>query len=61
MYIDTFFAKARNYLIKQGIDEKSKDYVSKWITEQNLDVRKLVKKIYERTNKAYGTNEKPNQ
>ena len=35
--------------------------VSKWIVEKNLDVRSIVQGIYDRTNKSYGTNERPNQ
>jgi hypothetical protein len=35
--------------------------VSKWIVEKNLDVREIVQGIYDRTNKSYGTSEKPNQ
>jgi ribonuclease Z len=44
-----------------AVDRSITQYVSKWIPEQNLDVDKIVETIYDRTNKQYGTNEKPNQ
>jgi ribonuclease Z len=43
------------------VDRSITKYVSKWITDQNLDVGDLVQGIYDRANKLYGTNEKPNQ
>jgi hypothetical protein len=43
------------------VDRSATQYVSKWVVEKNLDVRRIVKVIYDRTDKIYGTNEKPNQ
>ena len=43
------------------VDRSITKYVSKWITEKNLDVNDIVQGIYDRANKMYGTNEKPNQ
>jgi ribonuclease Z len=43
------------------VDRSITQYVSKWITAKNLDVRDIVQGIYSRVNKQYGTNEKPNQ
>jgi ribonuclease Z len=43
------------------VDRSAAKYVSKWITDQNLDVSEIINEIYDRTNKRYGTNEKPNQ
>ena len=43
------------------VDRSITQYVSKWIVEQNLDVKDIVQKIYDRTNKQYGTSEKPSQ
>jgi hypothetical protein len=43
------------------VDRSITQYVSKWIVEQNLDVNDIVQAIYDRTNKQYGTHEKPNQ
>ena len=43
------------------VDRKITKYVSKWITAHNLDVGDIIKGIYERANKKYGTSEKPNQ
>jgi len=44
-----------------AVDRSGTKYVSKWIVEKNLDVKDIVQKIYDRTNKTYGTNEAPNQ
>ena len=43
------------------VDRSITQYVSKWIVEKNLDVNDIVQGIYDRANKLYGTNEKPNQ
>jgi ribonuclease Z len=43
------------------VDRSITQYVSKWITEKNLDVNEIIESIYERTNEQYGTDEKPNQ
>ncbi len=43
------------------VDRSITQYVSKWIVEQNLDVKDIVQSIYDRTNKQYGTSEKPSQ
>ena len=43
------------------VDRSITQYVSKWIPAQNLDVKEIIKEIYSRTNKQYGTNEKPSQ
>jgi len=43
------------------VDRKAAKYVSKWVTEHNLDVGDIIKGIYDRANKKYGTSEKPNQ
>jgi hypothetical protein len=43
------------------VDRSITKYTSKWIVEKNLDVGDIVQKIYDRTNKQYGTNEKPSQ
>ena len=40
------------------VDRSITQYVSKWITDQNLDVEDILQPIYDRTNKRYGTNEK---
>ena len=40
------------------VDRSVTQYVSKWITEQNLDVKDVLQPIYDRTNKRYGTDEK---
>jgi ribonuclease Z len=44
-----------------AVDRSITQYVSKWITEKNLDVKDIVQKIYDRTNKQYGTSEEPSQ
>jgi len=43
------------------VDRSITKYTSDWIVEQNLDVSDLIETIYERTNKQYGTDFKPNQ
>jgi ribonuclease Z len=43
------------------VDRSITKYTSDWITEQNLDVNEIIQGIYDRANKKYGTNEKPNQ
>lgn len=43
------------------VDRSITKYTSDWIVEKNLDVSKEVQAIYDRTNKQYGTDEKPNQ
>jgi ribonuclease Z len=43
------------------VDRSITKYVSKWITEKNLDVRDILQPIYDRTNKQYGTSEKQSQ
>lgn len=43
------------------VDRSIAKYVSKWITDQNLDVSDIINGIYDRANKLYGTDEKPNQ
>ena len=43
------------------VDRSITQYVSDWITEQNLDVDDIVQGIYDRANKMYGTDESPNQ
>jgi len=43
------------------VDRSITKYVSDWITAENLDVKDIVQNIYDRANKKYGTNEKPNQ
>jgi ribonuclease BN (tRNA processing enzyme) len=43
------------------VDRSITKYTSDWITEKNLDVTEIVNGIYDRANKMYGTNEKPNQ
>ena len=43
------------------VDRSITKYSSDWITKQNLDVSKEIQIIYDRTNKQFGTSEKPNQ
>jgi ribonuclease Z len=43
------------------VDRSITKYTSDWIVKQNLDVSDLIETIYERTNKEYGTDFKPNQ
>jgi hypothetical protein len=43
------------------VDRSITQYVSKWITDENLDVNEIVKAIYSRTNEQYGTDEQPSQ
>jgi ribonuclease Z len=43
------------------VDRSITQYTSDWIVKQNLDVKDIVQQIYDRTNKQYGTNEKPSQ
>ena len=43
------------------VDRENTKYVSKWITEKNLDVNDIIQNFYDRANKEYGTDEKPNQ
>jgi ribonuclease Z len=43
------------------VDRSITKYTSDWITEKNLDVSEIIQGIYNRANKIYGTNEKPNQ
>jgi len=43
------------------VDRKLMKTTSKWIKEHNLDVTDITKKIYERANKLYGTDVKPEQ
>jgi len=43
------------------VDRSITKYTSDWIVKQNLDVSAEIQGIYDRTNKQYGTNEKPNQ
>ena len=43
------------------VDRSITKYVSDWITAENLDVDEIIEGIYDRANKTYGTNEKPNQ
>ncbi|MEM8671874.1 MAG: guanitoxin biosynthesis MBL fold metallo-hydrolase GntH [Planctomycetota bacterium] len=43
------------------VDRSITKYTSDWIVEKNLDVSQEVQRIYDRTNKQYGTNEQPNQ
>jgi len=43
------------------VDRSITQYVSPWITEQNLDVNDIIQGIYDRANERYGTDEQPNQ
>jgi len=43
------------------VDRSITQYVSDWISDQNLDVSDIIEKIYDDTNKRYGTDEKPSQ
>jgi ribonuclease Z len=43
------------------VDRSITKYTSDWITEHNLDVDEIISGIYDRANKLYGTDEKPNQ
>ena len=43
------------------VDRSITKYTSDWIVEKNLDVDDIINGIYDRANKIYGTNEKPNQ
>ena len=43
------------------VDRSITKYTSDWIVEKNLDVKEIIQGIYDRTNKQYGTNEKPSQ
>ncbi|MGI9330811.1 MAG: guanitoxin biosynthesis MBL fold metallo-hydrolase GntH [Gammaproteobacteria bacterium] len=44
-----------------AVDRSITQYVSSWITDQNLDVSKEIQTIYDHVNELYGTDEKPNQ
>ncbi|MGI9366838.1 MAG: guanitoxin biosynthesis MBL fold metallo-hydrolase GntH [Rhizobiaceae bacterium] len=43
------------------VDRSTTKYVSDWITKENLDVKDIISGIYDRANKEYGTDYKPNQ
>lgn len=43
------------------VDRSITKYTSKWINDENLDVKDIIQGIYDRANKMYGTNEQPNQ
>ena len=43
------------------VDRSITQYTSDWIVEKNLDVTDIIQTIYDRTNKQYGTDEKPSQ
>ena len=43
------------------VDRANTKYVSDWITKNNLDVSDIIAGIYDRANKMYGTDYKPNQ
>ena len=43
------------------VDRSSTKYVSDWIADNNLDVKEIIEGIYQRANKMYGTDYKPNQ
>jgi ribonuclease Z len=40
------------------VDRSITKYVSKWITQENLDVKGVLQPIYDSTNERYGTDEK---
>jgi ribonuclease Z len=43
------------------VDRENTKYVSDWIAKNNLDVSDIIEGIYDRANKMYGTDYKPNQ
>ncbi len=43
------------------VDRANTKYVSQWIAKQNLDVSDIIKGIYDRANKLYGTDYEPSQ
>ena len=41
------------------VDRSIMQTTSDWINQHNLDLGDIIQKIYDRANKIYGTNEKP--